>query len=154
MQTVGKVIKSFRTDLKEIYPDSEIQAITELVFEHFFNYSKTDLVIKSEHLLDETHIAKIEQVLARLKKHEPIQYIIGQTDFYNCTFKVNNKVLIPRQETEELVDWIISEHHNISNPKILDIGTGSGCIAISLAFNLLKSNVFAYDISESALEVA
>jgi release factor glutamine methyltransferase len=154
MQTVGNVIKSFRTDLKEIYPDSEIQAITELVFEHFLKYSKTELVIKSEHLLDETYIAKIEQVLARLKKHEPIQYMIGQTDFYNCKFKVNSSVLIPRQETEELVDWIISEHKNISKLKILDIGTGSGCIAISLAFNILKSNVFAYDISESALEVA
>jgi len=154
MQTTGKLIKTFYNNLKEIYPDSEIKAISEMVFEHFLKFSKTDLILKSEQLLEEEIISNINQVITRLQKHEPIQYILGYAHFYNCLFNVNSNVLIPRQETEELVDWIINQNKNISNLKILDIGTGSGCIAISLAVNIHNSEVHAIDCSTNALEVA
>jgi len=154
MQTFDKIIKSFKSTLLEIYPENEIKSIVELIFEHFFKFSKQDLFLKSQETIDKSAEAKLDEILIRLKNHEPIQYIIGQTYFYNCIFKLNSKVLIPRQETEELVDWIISENKGFSNLKILDIGTGSGCISISLAKNIDKSNVTAFDISQSALKIA
>ena len=89
----------------------------------------------------------LNDVIIRLKDQEPLQYIIGHTEFYSLFFKLNKHVLIPRPETEELVDLIINENKTRSSLKILDIGTGSGCIAVSLAKNLFKSTVFAVDIS-------
>jgi release factor glutamine methyltransferase len=154
MHTIGKIIKTFYNNLKEIYPETEIKAISEMVFEHFLKFSKSDLILKSDQILEDEIISKIDQVVTRLQKHEPIQYILGYAHFYNCLFNVNKNVLIPRQETEELVDWIISECKNIPNLKILDIGTGSGCIAISLAVNITDSEVHAIDFSWEALEVA
>lgn len=154
MQTIGKLIKTFYTNLKEIYLETEIKAISEMVFEHFLNYTKSDLLMKSDQLLDNGMISYIEHVLTRLQKHEPIQYILGYAHFYNCLFNVNSNVLIPRQETEELVDWIISESKNVQNLKILDIGTGSGCIAISLSLNITDAEVHAIDLSIDALEIA
>lgn len=101
---------------------------------------------------------KFQKAILRLKIHEPIQYIIGETEFYGLPFKVNKHTLIPRPETEELVEWIYSEFSNqqstINNQQFLDIGTGSGCIAISLAKYLPNSKVSALDISEEALKIA
>jgi release factor glutamine methyltransferase len=154
VQTIGKIIKSFKNNLSEIYPEGEIRAITEMFFEHFFNYSKIDLVLKSTEPIEEQFVGQLDELTKRLKNHEPIQYIIGQSAFYNCILNVNRNVLIPRQETEELVDWIVSENKNIRGLEILDIGTGSGCIAISLAKNIKDSIVSAFDISEAALETA
>jgi len=154
VQTFDKIIKSFKTNLSDIYPQSEIEAITALVFEYLFNFSKIDLFLKKHEIPDNSLTAKIDEILKRLRNYEPIQYIIGQTHFYQGIFKVNKNVLIPRQETEELVDWIISENRNSKGLKILDIGTGSGCIAISLQQNIETSIVFAYDISTSAIELA
>lgn len=154
MQTVGNIIKSFKNELKELYPAREIQAITEMAFEHFLQFSKTDLILKADNLLNENNLSELEVVLNRLKKNEPIQHIIGKCYFYNSTFKVNKHVLVPRPETEELVDWIISTNKNKENLNILDIGTGSGCIAISLALNLKNANVYAFDVSQQALDLA
>jgi release factor glutamine methyltransferase len=154
VQTFGKIIKTFKTNLSDIYPENEVRVIIELVFEHFFNLSKTELFLKAHEQIDNSIVAKLEEILVRLKNHEPIQYIIGQTYFYNCIFKLDNNVLIPRQETEELVEWIISGNKHFPNLKILDIGTGSGCIAISLAKNINNSIVAAADISDSALDLA
>ena len=101
---------------------------------------------------------KFQKAIFRLKIHEPIQYIIGETEFYGLPFKVNKHTLIPRPETEELVEWIYIEFSNqqstINNQQFLDIGTGTGCIAISLAKNLPNAKVSALDISEEALKIA
>ncbi len=99
-------------------------------------------------------LEKFENAIYRLKKNEPIQYIIGETEFYGLPFKVNKHTLIPRPETEELVDWVISEIPPLGFRGILDIGTGSGCIAVSLAKNLPNAKVSALDISMEALKVA
>jgi release factor glutamine methyltransferase len=154
MKTIDKVIKSFKTGLQDIYPETEIQAITELVIEFFSGYSKTHQFLNLEQTIDESQISNIEQVLERLKKHEPVQYILGKCYFYGFILTVSPDVLIPRQETEELVDLIVSDSNNIMNPKILDVGKGSGCIAIALAKNIENSKVFACDVSQAALDIA
>ena len=154
MNSIDKVIKSFKIGLKDIYPLHEITAIVELVFEHFLSFSKTDIIVKKDFELSEYQNNTIISVLERLKNNEPIQYILGEAYFYNLKFVVKPGVLIPRQETEELVDLIIGENKNSELLKILDIGTGSGCIAISLALNLKNSTVTAFDISDVAFEIA
>ena len=113
------------------------------------------MVLDYDKIISEVDIDKFKEAIKRLNNHEPIQYIIGKTEFYSLLFKVNEAVLIPRPETEELVDWIISKFRiQNSELKILDIGTGSGCIAISLAKNLPNAKVFALDVSKEALNVA
>jgi len=154
MQTTGNIIKSFKSELNELYPPGEIKAITELVFEHFLGYSNTDLILKLDNTLNNNEVKSIYSTLHRLKDFEPIQYIIGQCQFYNCIFKVNHNVLIPRPETEELLEWIIKDHNHSERIRILDIGTGSGCIAVALAVSLKKALISACDISEKALNIA
>lgn len=154
MNSVDKVIKSFKHGLKEIYPPHEISAIIELVLEHFLSFSKIDIVLKSDFELSDIQCNTLISVLDRLIEHEPVQYIVGETYFYNLKFLIEPGVLIPRQETEELVDLIIKENRNIEQLKILDIGTGSGCIAVSLASYMLNPAVTAFDISDIAIEVA
>lgn len=130
--------------------------------ESFFNISllelkgwkRIDLAMQPDAVLSLEEIEKWNSVLAELEKHRPIQYIFGKAHFYGMDFEVNENTLIPRPETEELVDWIIHENRSGGKIRILDIGTGSGCIAISLAKNLPGAEVFAVDVSEKALEVA
>ncbi len=154
MNTIDKINKSFKTELKDIYPEREIQTFVEILLEYYAGLNKTDLILKSEEILKPTVNEQIENALFRLKKEEPIQYIIGETEFYDLKLKVNPSVLIPRPETEELVDWIIKNHKNNKKINILDIGTGSGCIPLALKNNLPNAKVFAIDISETALETA
>ena len=130
----------------------EAEAISFAVLAEIFHVSRMDVILnKSLPDLDET---KLEQVIARLRSHEPLQYIIGHTEFYGHIFKVTPAVLIPRPETEELVDKIVQDNKGKSNLKILDLCTGSGCIAISLALALPGSEVMGVDISDAALEIA
>jgi len=114
------------------------------------NYSRTKLILNHEQVLSSNTIEKIDQIVSELKLNKPIQYILGQTEFFNLNFHIASGVLIPRPETEELVDWIISENKN-GFYRILDIGTGSGVIAIALSKNMPGSNVTATDISNDAL---
>ena len=116
--------------------------------------SRTDVALNPQLKIKEVDSSFLEISLNKLKENIPIQYIIGETVFYGLTFKVNSAVLIPRPETEELVEWILSEHKSTQPFTILDIGTGSGCIAISLAKNLPNATVFAMDISNDALVIA
>jgi len=106
--------------------------------------------------ISEKNLEKWNSIVNELKQEKPIQYILGETEFFGLRFLVNENTLIPRQETEELVELVIKESSQIEilNPKILDIGTGSGCIAISLAKNLTNSKVYALDVSDKALEIA
>jgi len=133
--------------LQEVYLLEEAQQIARLLLEEY-GYEPKDLILDPETDLNEQ---KIAQKLDKLLHSEPIQYVLGKTFFYENTFLVNPNVLIPRPETEELVDQISKENPNAKS--ILDIGTGSGCIAISLA-QKLNAKVWAWDISEKALEVA
>jgi release factor glutamine methyltransferase len=154
--TVRILKKQFAEDLSQRYPSEEIQSFFSILSEKYLDMSRLELVLNSELILSEEILKKYIQALKRLQNHEPIQYIIGETEFYGLRFKVNIHTLIPRPETEELVDWICKESKTISPApiNILDIGTGSGCIAISLSQNILESKVSAIDFSEDALEIA
>lgn len=154
MKSIGKVIKIFTDELKDIYSETEIKSIAELVLEKFLGYSKTELFLNKDEIISDAKYKNVEKALRRLKKNEPVQYILGETEFYGLMFNVAEGVLIPRPETEELVDWIINDYQKLENLAILDIGTGSGCIAISLATKLEKSNVYAFDISQKALLIS
>ncbi|MGB5990482.1 MAG: peptide chain release factor N(5)-glutamine methyltransferase [Marinifilaceae bacterium] len=153
MQTIYNIKQNIKSALSDIYDKREIQSFIYIIFEHVLNYSKIDTVLnKKEEIEDET-CEIIYSIIKRLEKEEPIQYILGETEFYDLIFNVNESTLIPRGETEELVQLVINE--NIDRDiSILDIGTGSGCIAISLAKNLERAKVSALDISEKAIETA
>jgi release factor glutamine methyltransferase len=146
----------YKKELGSIYDTNELYAIFELVCEHYLGYSKTDTRLKFQENLNQSDVLKIYDTAKALKTGMPIQYIFGEADFYNLNFKVNNSTLIPRPETEELVDLIIKSQttDNIAPTTILDIGTGSGCIPIALKKNIPNSKVTGIDISKEALEVA
>lgn len=150
--SIKKAISNIKYELKEFYPMNEIDSFVYLIFDQLFNFSRTKLLISKDHEISEESYQMILQIIHELKSYKPIQYILGKTEFYNLPYHVTSDVLIPRPETEELVDWIIQENQN-KPLKILDIGTGSGCIAISLAKNISGSFVFASDISNAALNL-
>lgn len=125
-----------------------------MIVENLTGLSRTEIYINKNTLFSDEQHKKVNIFIDKLKKFVPIQYILGETEFYGLPFYVNESVLIPRPETEELVDWIQHEHKRNANLHMLDIGTGSGCIAISLKHLLPTSTVDAFDISEKALETA
>ena len=152
-----KTYKSlFQKELSSLYDAMEIESFFFLILEQFRNLKRIDLALQPDLEFTEAEISQWNLVLEQLKQEIPIQYILGKTHFYGLEFQVNPNVLIPRPETEELVDWIIktNSNGNLSPIKIIDIGTGSGCIAISLAKNLTNATVFALDVSKKALEIA
>ena len=142
-----------RHELKSLYSKEETEGLIRYIFEYLKNYSVGDMIIHDRDVLTEKERNTIIGVVSELKEHKPIQYILKETEFYGLLFRVNNNVLIPRPETEELVDWIIKENMDF-NGSVLDGGTGSGCIAISLKKNLKSADVYGIDISEEALIVA
>lgn len=143
--------KYFISELSNSYPETEIQSFFNILIEFKLNLSRVELALQPMIEFNVTDLDFFQKALKGLKKQLPIQHIIGETEFYGLLFRVNKNVLIPRPETEELVNWIIEEHKRSSTLKILDIGTGSGCIAISLAKNLINAEVFALDVSSEAL---
>ncbi len=151
--SIKKIISEIKSELNNQYPNTEIESFISLIFEFLFNYSRAQIHLYQDVLISPENHLEIKKIVGSLKNWEPIQYIIGFANFYGLKFKVNSNVLIPRQETEELVDWIIRENKK-KTLNILDVGTGSGCIAISLAKNLTGSNVTAYDVSEEAIVLA
>ena len=147
----------FLKELSSLYDEKEIESFFYIILEQFHNKKRIDLALNPEMEMDALQLLRWETVLSELKKEKPIQYILGETEFYGLRFLVNENTLIPRPETEELVEWIIESTNSeleITNLKILDIGTGSGCIAISLAKNLPNAEFSAIDVSEKALETA
>jgi release factor glutamine methyltransferase len=153
-----KTYKStFLQELSSLYDEKEIESFFYIVLESFHNKKRIDLALNPEMEMDAVQLLRWESVLSDLKKEKPIQYILGETEFYGLPFLVNENTLIPRPETEELVEWILeSTKYEEQNTKlnVLDIGTGSGCIAISLAKNLPSAQVSAIDVSEKALATA
>jgi release factor glutamine methyltransferase len=141
-----------RTQLQHKYPENEIEAFIRLMFEEILNVPFTKLISEENQKISQEDLVNLEKVISRLKNEEPIQYIIGHTEFYGLKIRVSPAVLIPRPETEELVDWIIRKTRPKKQPCILDLGTGSGCIALALAKNIHASNVYAIDKSKKALE--
>jgi len=144
-------------EITSVYEENEAKSIVYLLLEHFLKISKTDILLDNPvaQLFDFT------EIIQKIKAQEPVQYVIGETEFYGRKFKVTPDTLIPRPETEELVQLTVNSYQLAVNKrhfgveaKILDIGTGTGCIAISLACELPNSQVYAYDISKNALKVA
>lgn len=136
------------------FPKEEISSFYNILTQEFLGQSRLDLALNPQRELSPEELGTLEQALQRLKTHEPIQYIIGNSEFYGLDLEVNKHVLIPRPETEELVEWILQDCKNRQGMTVLDIGTGSGCIAISLAKHLLQAKVYGLDVSEEALKVA
>ncbi len=154
--TVLELRQLFFLTLDSIYPKEEITAIFRLIIEERLYMDPVEIALNSTAKIESITLKNVLDDLNRLKKNEPVQYVLGKTSFYNLNFQLNDNVLIPRPETEELVSSIIDDASNMSkNPlKILDIGTGSGCIAISLAKNITHAEVTAIDISREALQIA
>lgn len=148
---------NFIKSLLPFYDEMEAESFFYILIENKCQLRRIDLALDADKEFSEDEISIWTIILEKLKTQIPIQYILGTTHFYGLEFMVDENVLIPRPETEELVDWIVKLNSKISkkkNLRILDIGTGSGCIAISLAKNIPNSEVFAIDVSEKALAVA
>lgn len=153
LQTIKEIRNFLASELAGIYPGQEINSIAVIVLSYVFNKDRLHLLADEDEPAAPGKIDEIVRICNELKTGRPVQYITGETIFYGCRIKVNPDVLIPRPETEELVDLILKENREYQG-EILDIGTGSGCIAIALAANLPHSKVTATDISGAALATA
>ncbi len=137
-----------------VYDERETGAIAFILLEYILNINKSDIIANKEINVSHLKREELEEAIDRINQGEPVQYITGRTVFMDLNFKVNPSVLIPRPETEELVDFIVKENKDKKNLHVMDMGTGSGCIAVSLAHYLKDAEVIAVDISKSALYVA
>lgn len=162
--TTGKAYMDFVNSLKAIYEDREADNISDWVFENVTGLKRWERREHKNEELNATHWERLKKELKELLKHKPVQYVLKEAWFYKMKFFVNENVLIPRPETEELIEWIISDFKKERDSKptmpdgrqanIIDIGTGSGCIAVALKKELTDSNITAIDLSEKALSVA
>ena len=148
-----EAIEQLRSGLDGVAEPQEVQAMIRVICEDIFNYDPVDVALRQESELPDFAEQRVADIIARLRRHEPLQYIVGTARFHGHRFKVTPATLIPRPETEQLVDLIIDENPG-SDLRVLDMGTGSGCIAISLARALKFAQVDALDISRDALAVA
>jgi release factor glutamine methyltransferase len=134
----------------------EVESIAYLILEHLFSLSRTQVMSEKEVQLTGNQQSRLQEIVDRINRHEPVQYVLGECEFYGMRFKVNPSVLIPRPETEELVR-LVADHlkdHSVQQPHVLDIATGSGCIAIALASEFPEGVIYGTDISQAALETA
>jgi len=152
---ISDVFRHYLKPLEGVYGNSESKSFLYLLFVHFFKLTRLDIAKDPEARLNESELLKIHFAVKDLLNNKPIQHIIGSTRFCCFDFIVNSEVLIPRPETEELVELIVDDYLNVNHRvSILDVGTGSGCIAISLRKKIVNSIVYAVDISEGALKIA
>jgi len=157
MKTVEEIINLYKSSLAKLYDAGELNTIVALVFNDAMALSRTDLVLKKKEAVSADKEKILLKYLDELATNKPIQYVLGYAWFFGLKMTVNEHVLIPRPETEELVKWILEIRNtkiDSSHLKILDIGTGSGCIAVALKDNLPDSDVYCMDMSEAALKVA
>ncbi len=149
MEKVSNIIPYFRKELSAIFNDREVLNWAYLSIEYLLGYNRSECIIHSEKSIDIRVSDKLKNIITDLKTNKPFQYILGETYFYGLKIIINMHTLIPRPETEELVDWVLKENFNSA----LDLGTGSGCIAIALA-KYSNADISAIDISEQALKIA
>ena len=149
---MNRISTRIRQSLRDIYPPEELKALTMMICCDMLGFDPLDIYLGKDMILSECKERELENIIFRLQKNEPIQYIRGFAVFGGRKFKVAPGVLIPRPETAELVDWVVNENPGAHH--LLDIGTGSGCIAISLDKRLPDADVEAWDISEEALAIA
>ncbi len=154
MITVKDAYQTFKTRLELIYAAQEIEALTSLVLVELTGRSRAQLKAFGESALTHDQFERLTNVLDQLLTGMPVQYVLGHTEFYGHTFKVTPAVLIPRPETEELVEWVAQTIGHQQGLKLMDIGTGSGCIPISLKLTNTKNELYAVDISSEALDIA
>lgn len=148
------VVHEIRKALQGYYPDSEARALAKLLLVEMLGFSTLELYGGKDRVISEKDRILLMDIISRLQQNEPIQYIIGKETFCNLSFMVDKNVLIPRPETQELVEWILVDNEGRKGCRILDVGTGSGCIAISLAKKMPESQVEAWDFSAGALQMA
>lgn len=153
-RTVKESFQHFQHLISTTYDADEARSISQLVFKELLGYNTIQLILNENELIPASLFEQLDHIAFLVNESQPIQYILGVEEFMGLTFKVNPSVLIPRPETEELVEWIIKDIKNQNHLNIVDIGTGSGCIAISLKKHLTNANVTAIDISEDALKTA
>jgi release factor glutamine methyltransferase len=153
IQTLKDIRNYLKHELKEIYPEQEVIAITNLIIKTEFGFDRLHILLDSAPDISVSDAKKIFEICKELKTGKPVQYVLGVTEFYNCTIRVNDKTLIPRPETEELVDLIIRENTGFKG-RLIDFGTGSGCIAIAIKKVLKDAVVTGVEISDEALEIA
>ena len=153
--TIKELYRNFLLQLQKIYSLSEATTITNWVFEKAVSLKRSDIIKNPGKIITPVADASIQNILQQLLQHKPVQYVLGEAWFYHMKLKVNEHVLIPRPETEELVEQLIKDRKSkLTDPKILDIGTGSGCIPVAIKKNLPASLVTAIDISENAIALA
>ena len=150
MQTTIQYIKK---ELAKLYPESEVTGFIRILLETICGWNYTAQILNKTETVAKSDFREIEMAVSRLKQFEPIQYILGEAPFMDLKLTVNSSVLIPRPETEELVNWII-DTNRLNSPQILDIGTGSGCIPLAIKNIIKDAKITAVDISVKALEVA
>lgn len=153
IHTIKDIRTNIKNELSGLYPDEEIRSLSDIIIKTLFEAGRLHHLTAPDIAIPDEKLKKIGEITAGLKRGRPIQYILGETEFYNCHIRVNEHTLIPRQETEELVDLIIKENQGY-NGEIIDVGTGSGCIAIALAKNIKGASVTGIEISEEAIETA
>jgi len=154
MKNSKEIFRDLRQQITLKEDQDEIQSILYLIAENVLGLSRADIVSEKSILLTDTHQKNLNEILGRVNANEPIQYILGSTYFYGRKFKVCSSVLIPRQETELLIEEVLKEVNPYTPGSVLDIGTGSGCIAITLAKELPSKRVLAIDVSQDALRIA
>jgi release factor glutamine methyltransferase len=152
--TISQIRKKAADDLSKIYHDTEAEIITEWVLEEVLGWTHLELVMRNSLKLKASQLKSIQQMIARLLRHEPVQYVFEKAFFLDLELKVGPGVLIPRRETEELVMWVVGDMENRSPLHILDLGTGSGCIAIALKKYLPRATVEAWENAPAAFEMA
>lgn len=152
--TLRECCRTTEQRLRTVYAESEAKWLVRIAFEHIKGYSQVDMLMKADEPVSEYIIEKVNEVTDRLLRHEPVQYIFGEARFYGLRLKVNSHTLIPRPETEELIDMIVRDANDRSDLHVMDACTGSGCIAIALARNLVFPAIDAFDISSEAVKVA
>ncbi|HLS11681.1 MAG TPA: peptide chain release factor N(5)-glutamine methyltransferase [Flavobacteriaceae bacterium] len=146
--------QEFYNRLQAIYPKTEIAGMYGILLEDCMGISRVEAALRAHEIIPDSELDQLHRVLDRLSKQEPIQYILGKTSFYGLSLNVSPATLIPRPETEELVSWILSDlDAKTTKVKGVDIGTGSGCIALALKNNLANAEITAVDVSKEALEV-